>query len=549
MNEQPTIDQVDSRIEELEGTGAGGGAVLYLEALIVTAVALIVRLVQLDHTPFVDELNHVLAARSLLEQGTLTIEDGGVYSRAWAFTYLVAAVFRVAGESLAAARIPAVLAGTALVTAIFLWVRSVAGRPAAWVAALLFCFYPASIWLSQLCRFYTLQTLFLWIGAIAIYRIASGSLSRRDLLRHGPVALFGLVVAMHFQILSLIGTVGVALWGFVAVAPELWRRLGNNKVRFLVIGALSIAALIVFAWAWRSGTLHGLWHRARYADLWARGSIHSLRYYHWLILHQYPTLWTLAPLLTVVAIAARPKPASFCAVVFAAAIAIQSMVAWKAERYIFYAMPFFFALVGISLVELLPWVVRQVEGCCATLSGRRIAGGPARFIGWLLVVFALLFAGVGNEGISLAHKMLTVSDADWSYDRLYRGEPNWAAVRDEIAPIRTDETVIVSSSDLKALYYLERLDYILSRDQISSGLNPGPEFSRAWKTGRMRISEPESIEQIMTEHRSGIVLVEEGQWRRHWGVMKEVADFLEARLEPVPLPEGCRVLAFRWESP
>src|ERR1700712_2542715 len=107
--------------------------------LAVFAIAFATRLVGLHHTPYVDELNHVMAAHSLLARGTLELTPGGdPYTRARSFTYLIAALFRVFGESLAVARTPAVLAGAALVTVLFVWVRSVAGRSAAWIAAMLF---------------------------------------------------------------------------------------------------------------------------------------------------------------------------------------------------------------------------------------------------------------------------------------------------------------------------------------------------------------------------------------------------------------------------
>ena len=78
--------------------------------LVVFAIALIARLIGLHHTPYVDELNHVMAAHSLLERGTLELAPGGEpYTRARLFTYLVAALFRVFGESLAVARMPAVM--------------------------------------------------------------------------------------------------------------------------------------------------------------------------------------------------------------------------------------------------------------------------------------------------------------------------------------------------------------------------------------------------------------------------------------------------------
>jgi 4-amino-4-deoxy-L-arabinose transferase-like glycosyltransferase len=137
-------------------------------AAAVTAVALAVRLIHLDTPPFVDELFHVLAAKSYLADGTLEIADGSrPYVRARLYTMLVAGMFAWFGEGLVQARIPAVVAGALLVGVVYMWVHSVAGRWPAVISSLLFCFQPGALSLSQIGRFYTLATLFLWLGFLA----------------------------------------------------------------------------------------------------------------------------------------------------------------------------------------------------------------------------------------------------------------------------------------------------------------------------------------------------------------------------------------------
>lgn len=55
-------------------------------------LALLVRLARLDRAPYVDELNHVLSARSFLEDGSFVIGDGDPNTRAWMFTLAVASI-------------------------------------------------------------------------------------------------------------------------------------------------------------------------------------------------------------------------------------------------------------------------------------------------------------------------------------------------------------------------------------------------------------------------------------------------------------------------
>src|SRR6476469_4270054 len=210
--------------------------------LAVFAVALAARLIGLHHTPYVDELNHVMAAHSLLERGTMELVPGGEpYTRARLFTWLVAALFRVFGESLAVARIPAVVAGAALVAALFVWVRGVAGRGAAWIAAMLFCFQPQSLYLSQHARFYTIQTLLCFIAATIVYRVVSDrSLSRERVAMLSIVALLLVLLALHFQVITIVGVASVLAW---AIADRAYTSLDRPQLLRAAVAVLIVAVL------------------------------------------------------------------------------------------------------------------------------------------------------------------------------------------------------------------------------------------------------------------------------------------------------------------
>lgn len=521
------------------------------EVLLIALLALGVRTVQLDHTPFVDELNHVLAARSLVEEGEMRLPGGGDYGRARLFTYSVAGLFRLFGESLVVARIPAVLAGVALVTALFVWLRRNAGAPAAWIGALLFCFYPESIYLSQLSRFYTMQALFLWIGATRIYLIVREPESPRNWIRGGIVAVACLLLSVHFQILSMIGAACVAVWAGVALAPWIVTRVRHSPRRPLLIGALLMAAaLAVLLLARRIDTIAGLWNFYRHrADLWAMGSGNDPRFYHWLLLGLYPTIWPLFPFLAIFAILRRPRPASFLVTVFALALFIQSGASWKAERYLFYAMPCFFGAVGIGLAELISVVAgRWAEGI-RVLAGRRSVPLPAGRTATVLAAGTLLLAGLWNDAAPIAWRMLTVKDADWNLPQIYRGEPDWMAAEPAVRPFLDEGAVLVGSSALKALWAWGRVDYILNRDRLNDVGRKGPrdEMANWWKVERPVFSEVSSLERVVGEHPLGMVVIEHGPWRKSWGTLPVVADWLETNLRPLPLAPEWRLHGFYWD--
>jgi 4-amino-4-deoxy-L-arabinose transferase-like glycosyltransferase len=409
------------------------------------AIALAVRLVGLHHTPYVDELNHVMAAHSLLERGTLEVAPGGEpYTRARLFTWLVAGLFKLFGESLAIARIPAVLAGAALATAIFLWVRSVAGRGAAWTAALLFCFQPESIYLSQLARFYTIQTLCFFVGATLIYRIVTDrSLTRARAMQLGAGALLLFLVALHLQIITIVGIAAVLAWALADRA-----RASLRRSQLLVAIVALIAAVALGAIAIRHGAFARQLAMFTYVDQWAAANRHNVRYYHDLFLDQYATLWTLFPLLALLAIYRSGRATLLCLATFAVAFVAHSLAAWKAERYLFSVMPMFFAVAGIGLAEGAARVRPAIEGALDWLAGRALSSRARSVCLAIVIAFVAGFAIIGNGATSYTIKMLRESDADWQLPQLYRGQPDWDAAHPVLGPESDSASVVVSSSEL-----------------------------------------------------------------------------------------------------
>ncbi|MDB4912088.1 MAG: glycosyl transferase family protein [Gemmatimonadetes bacterium] len=511
----------------------------------VFAIALVVRLIGLHHTPYVDELNHVMAAHSLLERGTMELSTGGVpYTRARLFTYLVAGLFRAFGESLVVARMPAVLAGAALVAVLFVWVRSVAGRAAAWTAAMLFCFQPQSIYLSQLARFYTIQALCFFGGAILIYRaVTDRTLTSAGVLQRCVGALLLFLLALHFQIITIVGVAGVLVWA-VADRARAWLRPSQQVLALasiVVVGAIALFAIQRGAFASQLALF-------TYVDQWAAANRQNTRYYHDIFLDQYATIWTLFPLLAVLAINRNGRAAMFCLVPFVVAFVIHSLAAWKAERYLFSVMPMFFAIAGIGVAEGARRLRPAVEGALDWLAGTSLSTRVRECGTALLFAFVVAFTALGNGATSYAMKMMLVSDGDWKLALLYRGQPDWDAAHAVLGPQADSSAIVISSSELKSLYYLHRADVLLSADYLGDPRSPGPEFTVFRKLARPVISTTESLDQLRACFTTGLVVAEHGQWRTPWSVKSGVADYIETSLDPVHLEPSTRLLAYRWRT-
>jgi 4-amino-4-deoxy-L-arabinose transferase-like glycosyltransferase len=512
-----------------------------LDPFVIALIALGLRLIHLDHTPQVDELNHVLAARSLLSDGTLSIAGGLPYPRAWLFTYLVAGLFRAFGESLVVARLPSVVAGTMLALAVFVWVRRAAGRGAAWTAGLLVALAPQALYQSQQARFYALQALAFWIGAALVYEAEARSVARRHRIGLAAAAGLALAFALHLQQITAAGIAALLAWLAARRAPALVAAIWRHPQRLWLAGGLAILLSGSVAWLVQSDAAARAWSLFRYADVWAEGGRGEVRYYHWLLLDQYPTLWTLLPVGCLLAWLVNGRAAVFCALMFVIPFTFHSLAAWKSERYLAYAMPMFFALWGMA-----------IAGAAGSLGGRlgqAVAGWPAlrargrsRAAAAALLAGAGLFAAAVNSAFPTTFKMLTVSDGDWQSAALLRGEPDWGAGADSLRRTVPSTVALVASSDLKALYYFGRLDVILSATQLARH----PEFTVSDKVRRPMVASAEAMRQVLASRPNGIVLIERAHWRSPAGVPEPTADYLEAHTCPVVVPVPWKLVVFRW---
>ena len=517
---------------------------------VVALIALAVRLAQLDHAPFIDEMNHVLAARSLLEDGDLAILDGRPYGRAWLFTYLVAALYRVLGVGLEIGRLPAVIGGVLLVCLFFIWLRRVGGAVAGWVAALLLCFAPISIYLSQWVRFYTLHALFFWIFVLSVYRLTEGG-KRALWIGVGATAL---LIALHLQETTLVGLGGLSAWLAVLYVPSLLRGWWRSPRRTWIGVAAAAMALTGLGVVFATGVVESTLARFGVVDDWAASRAGNVRFYHQLLEDQYGLLWALWPVAFLVALTRAPRSASLFGAIFAVALVFHSLAAWKSERYLFYALPGMLAVWGLAVAAFVPWLTERLRDLLARIPGPI----PGRLTGIgvsAALVLVGLFAAAGVDAFRLSREMMLRPDAEWEtpaghLGEWYRGWPDWASARNLLAPVSDSAAVMISSNDLSALFYLDRVDYVLSAGRLMQfDGSRSLEFALDWKTGRPVISAVESIDLIMDCQPSGLIVVEEHVWGWSGGVPDSTAAFIASQTDEVPLPPEVGLLAFRWRNP
>lgn len=537
---------------------AGWSTAASVELALLAVAALAIRLVDLGSPPFIDELNHVLAALSLLRDGSLTILDGVVYERARAFTWLVAGFYAVFGQSLEVARLPAVISGVLLVCLLFAWLRSETGRIAAWTAALLLCFAPISIYLSQWVRFYTLHALIFWFAAWCVQRLVDRERPPRRPRVLAATGLLALLFAFHLQVITVVGAAGIGLFLALVLGPRSLASLASLRARLVAVTAVVAAAVAAVVALELLGVLEWLWRRATLVDAWAVHRADNVRFYHWLFTEQYGFLWALFPVAALLALASRWRLALLFLCVLAVGLAAHSVAAWKGERYVFYLYLAWFGVWGLAAGEALPWLWRRLEG-----AGRRVAAGVppgarrGAIAGALLLAFA--FAGTALPAYTTS-RVIWIQERAWTappghQGEPYRGHPDWERVAPRLAPLAREVDAVIGEPDLKAVHYLGDLDYLLYAGYLVRQARAAaphvlaPEFTTRRKIGRPLISAPESVALIMACHGSGLVVAEEHVWGWRGGVPAATAAFIEQHAVPVGLPEETGILAYTWETP
>lgn len=142
-----------------------------------------------DGTLTVDESRLALAARGVLESGLPRLPSGWIYTRGLLATYLTAPSLALLGATDFAARLPAVLAGAALIPVSYLLGREVAGRLGGLFVAAFLAGHPSFVVWSRQAWFYAPYVLIVAAALLFMLRALRTRQARDQLLAGGLVGL------------------------------------------------------------------------------------------------------------------------------------------------------------------------------------------------------------------------------------------------------------------------------------------------------------------------------------------------------------------------
>ncbi|WP_138470285.1 hypothetical protein [Poseidonocella sp. HB161398] len=504
------------------------------DSLCVAGLALIafaMRLAFLHMPPANDEIFHLMAGRSLLEHGTYAIGPDGSYPRATGFTWLVSRAFAFSGSySEAVARYPALVAGSVLPPVLFLWVRSHAGLAAGLLAGLMAAAWPDSIVQSQNARFYTCHALIVLLLAIACLA-ASGprsALSRFLCLAAVPPLL---LAAYHLQDSTLIFVAALLAWfGLWTVLPFLARQRAAYQA-----GA-ALLAVAGLAMAWKLGIIAHGWALLRSAEWHALGNRDNVMFYVTWALDSYPSLVAAFPVLLVLALRDSPRFSFFAACLFLASFLLLSLGGMKADRYIMFAIPFFFAVAATGMVAGVRLIWTGYTRLASELVGAA-GGGLLRRAVPAFCLGTLVFFVAANPAFKRAAAL-----AKGSFAPPYQSALDWSHAQDFLAANGRDR-VLMTTEELRSLY--RGVDYDIAFKANRSRETTIEEFYLDDRFGRRRFATMESFLKIVDCRDSGELLAT-AEWWNTGGFATEIVMELAARGLAVDLKKQRDLVLLSW---
>jgi len=474
----------------------------------VFVIVVVTRIAHLDAPPTYDELYHILAASSWIEDNSFRVLDGE-YTRAPLYTILTGRTFELVGEeSVVAARAPNVILGAALAAAAAVWTRSVAGAIAGWIVALCVVFWPSGIHLAQIVRFYALHGLLFFVGAVAIYDLCRPGLTR---LRRALTLVLGLAafwLGYQFQVSTAVGVLAISIWmvSFV-VLPEVLAHPRRKEI----LAAGTIAGLILIVVLFANGTIQSLWAKYNISP-WGR----DVTAYHRVLRETYPLLWPVTPLLAIFAVRASPRPAWFCLSIVVVGLLLHSFAGVQNIRYIYYFSPFLFALWGIGLQAVVPGLLSSLRSALLGALGPFATPATASIV---LVVVGLFALGA-NAAATRSVKLMLGAVAP----PMYQAHAWWPA-SEHVARAVDDGAVVVATNELAAIYYLGGFNVVFSRNWHPS--MDEREFALDPRTGRPLVSEVDSLAALVQSYPRGVFLASH-EWWSGWPSSNSVPALLRA---------------------
>ena len=483
----------------------------------------------IDHPPLYDELLHLLAARGVLATGEPAI-DSGIYGRAELFTRIVATSLSQFGDSPVAARLPALAAAMALVGLVGAWTCRRGGFLAGIVTTGLLATAPSTLSLAAFARFYTLHALLIVAMLIAVFEALEPTHRRPAAIALLAVAAVFLPIALHLQETTVISAGAGTLAALSLLAFDhratLWPWVTRRPL--IVIAGLAGACTVGLLLVWQLGLIE----RLGTAPLWAAERAGRTGYYNTVLIRNYPLLWPLLPLAIAATAIRHRRLALYSTVIIVSALVVHSIAAQKAIRYYYHVLPFVCVLWGIGIANAAKLLQQGIEYTIPRLAPIALIVSVA-FLG-----FTLANSTEGQRGARLLLARGTTDDSITN-----ASEAEWGIALPALRDYVNSADNVVASSSVKSLFAFGRYDYELNASVVFE-TETGQEFGRDPRTGRQAIGARASIERLLNEAGTTLVVIEDEKLDDDDGAPADTVNLVRQRCTEIEVPPESQLNAW-----
>ena len=491
-----------------------------------------------DIIPTNDELYHIVAMSSIAEDRGPAIYQG-YYPRAQLYTTYLSLFADVETplNNYQNAKQANQILFVFFVAAFWLTLLSITSWQVALTATILLLISKHSVEYAGTVRFYMAHAVFFWLGTVAMYRFALPIDSFRLRWSGGLWLLFAAVsfaIAAHLQLTTLVGLVGLGFWLVLAAWMRFFDRL--TAVHYAAIALLGAVAVGL---AFLVLPMQQLLDTYLHAAAWNEGS--STKYYYWMMSNYYVAMVAVLPIAMWIAVTTRDRFGMLSACVFCLGILLHSFAGNKDDRYVYYLLPFIFYLIALLACWTGGKLLQSFSEFCRPLKT------PLRRASVPLGIAAVLGCGMVFLLFNTGTVRVIKGVAEGSVKNFE--DARWDLAAQHLSDKLSSVDVVMTNSPSHVYFYTQQAPVGMGRSRLTSSRDPR-EFALDSRTGFMLISEPQSLRSILHCYPQGLIIAEQRQWRNNpnTGFNGEVADIVEAELEPVDVPSEWGLRIYQWQT-
>ncbi|WP_406657585.1 glycosyltransferase family 39 protein [Methanolobus sp. ZRKC2] len=401
---------------------------------------------------WVDELFHVFAAISMLENGQPILSSGLPYERSFPTTWLASESFKLFGISEVSARLPFMIIGVLSIIATYYLIKNTYDKKTAILTTLLLSFAPLQIHWSLNARMYILLQLlyvfFLFVLYIFSREIMRGLESRE--FNEIKVAFFtflliGIVWFTSFvhQFYILFVATGLTFFVYLTSMRLLDKKKIFNERDFLISFVIVISLVLIF--------IRILFLNTPFLTTFAPIGMRSGIGFYVFLIGKHFTVLSLFAALSIIMLSKKDNCSSIIVIgYFIPFILLTLFLEAKNSRYLFFAFPLFIAIASNGIIEV--W--RNIK---SNKSDRYKA--PTKYLLILLVSILVIQTGIG-----LYHETFHTYQPIPYEDP----HPHWRFASDYVKQNIKDDDIVLSTMPICTQYYLGETDYWLRQNEYYS---------------------------------------------------------------------------------